>query len=127
MSFTEAVQSCFRKYAVFSGRARRSEYWWWVLFTLLVVFVIGLLTGGGESTGSGMDALLGLTWLALILPSLAVTVRRLHDTGRSGWWWFISFVPLVGPIVMIVFMATAGNQSPNRYGTAPSHGQRSTA
>jgi uncharacterized membrane protein YhaH (DUF805 family) len=118
MSFTEAVKTCFQKYAVFSGRARPSEYWWWVLFNILLVVVLVLVFSGG-GTETGAEALIGLAWLALLLPSLAVTVRRLHDTGRSGWWWFISLVPLVGPIVLIVFLATAGDPGPNRYGPAP--------
>jgi uncharacterized membrane protein YhaH (DUF805 family) len=81
MPFTEAVKTCFQKYAVFSGRARPSEYWWWVLFNFFLVVVLALVVSGTET---GAEALSGLAWLALLLPSLAVTVRRLHDTGRSG-------------------------------------------
>lgn len=119
MSFTEAVKTGFQKYAVFSGRARPSEYWWWVLFNVLVFVVLAIVLPAGGGTESGAEALIGVASLALLLPSLAVTVRRLHDTGRSGWWWFITLIPLVGPIVLIVFLATAGDQGPNKYGPPP--------
>jgi uncharacterized membrane protein YhaH (DUF805 family) len=111
-----------RQYADFNGRARRTEYWMFALFSIAISIVLGLL-----------DLMLGLTfiegstsgWLGLIyglavlLPSLGVGVRRLHDTGRSGWWLLIGLVPLVGAIVLIVFLATAGNPGSNAYGPDP--------
>jgi uncharacterized membrane protein YhaH (DUF805 family) len=121
VSFMEAVRVCFRKYAVFSGRAGRSEYWWFVLFTLLVGFLSGFLSGYLLQIGvADADALVGLVLLALILPLLAVGVRRLHDTGRSGWWLLVYFIPLVGWMVLIVLLASRGDPGPNRYGAFPS-------
>ncbi|MEJ8641492.1 DUF805 domain-containing protein [Streptomyces sp. MS1.HAVA.3] len=104
-----------KKYTVFSGRARRQEYWMFFLFNLAAVIVVAIL-----------DAVLGtspwlyaLYFLGTFLPNLAVTVRRLHDTGKSGWWIFIGAVPLVGFIWMIVLLATEGNDQPNAYGLNP--------
>ena len=103
-----------KKYAVFSGRARRQEYWMFTLISsliYLVVYVIGLTA----------DTVVPevLFSLALFLPSLAVSVRRLHDTDRSGWWVLIGLVPCVGFIIMIIFMATEGQRDANRYGPDP--------
>lgn len=106
MSFAEAVQTGFRKYVDFSGRARPSEYWWWVLFNVGVQVVAILID----------ESLWGLVLLGLILPSLAVSVRRLHDTGKSGWYLLIGFIPLVGGIIVLVFMIQASDAGPNRYG-----------
>ncbi|MEU7600558.1 DUF805 domain-containing protein [Streptomyces sp. NPDC040724] len=104
-----------KKYTVFSGRARRQEYWMFFLFNVAALIVVSIL-----------DAVLGTSpWLyalyalGTLLPNLAVTVRRLHDTGKSGWWFLISFVPLVGFIWLIVLLATAGNDQPNEYGVNP--------
>jgi uncharacterized membrane protein YhaH (DUF805 family) len=129
MSFTDAIKSVFRQYATFSGRARRSEFWYWVLFSALVGIVLSAFagaTGGiqvdpatGMPTYGATGLLANLVSLALFLPSLAVTVRRLHDTDRSGFWWFIGFVPLVGAVILIVFTALAGTVGPNRFGADP--------
>ena len=94
MTFQESVRVCLSKYADFSGRASRSEYWWFALF----VFLAGL----GTSMISEM--LGGVLGLAMLLPSIAVATRRLHDTNRSGWWQLIYFVPVIGWIVMLVFL-----------------------
>ena len=98
MNFQESIQACFTKYADFKGRASRSEYWWFVLFIVLV------------SLGTSMvgHLLSGLFSLATLLPSIAVATRRLHDTDRSGWWQLIVLVPLVGFIILIVFLAQEG-------------------
>jgi uncharacterized membrane protein YhaH (DUF805 family) len=129
VSFTEAVQTCLRKYADFSGRARRSEYWWWVLFVFLVDLIVNAVGGfqpilivlgrgpSGESTS--WSVLAAIVSVALLLPGLAVFTRRLHDTGRSGWWWLIVLVPLVGAIILIVFLAQKGNAGANQYGPSP--------
>ena len=111
MSFTEAIASCFRQYAGFTGRSMRSEFWWFYLFGALVGIVASVL----DPTG----VIYGLAALALLLPSLAVSARRLHDTNRSGWWFLIVFIPIVGIIVLIVWWATAGNPGSNRYGPPP--------
>lgn len=131
MTFTEAVQTCFLRYADFTGRARRSEYWWWALFVFLVDLVVNaiggfqpilIILGRGQSGESTLwSVLAGIVSLALLLPGLAVFVRRLHDTGRSGWWWLIALVPLVGAIILIVFLVQEGNPAHNQYGSSPAH------
>lgn len=121
MGFIEAVQSGFKNYATFTGRARRSEYWWWVLFQLLAVVVPTIFSVGESVNGqfglwSGVQILVSL---GLILPTLAVTIRRLHDTNRSGWWLFISLVPIIGSIALLVFYCLKGTEGPNKYGGGP--------
>lgn len=116
MSFQDAVTTVLtKKYADFSGRARRSEYWWFVLGQFIVLTVLSVL-------GRAIDPLMFLYYLAalaLIIPSLAVGVRRLHDTGRSGWWILIGLIPLVGAIVLIVFFVQDSNPGDNEYGPNP--------
>ncbi|MEG3613569.1 DUF805 domain-containing protein [Isoptericola haloaureus] len=129
MGFGEAVKTVFGKYATFSGRARRSEFWWWALFTFLVSIVVSIIvsaTGGYSINTETMMPEFGASYLlvvvvnlAFLLPSLAVTVRRLHDTDRSGFWWFIGLVPFVGPIVLLVFMVLEGSPGANRFGPSP--------
>lgn len=130
MSFVTAVKTCIRKYADFTGRARRSEYWWfylaYVLAVLAVAIVGGVLTavaGAVSESASGVVGTLvgvvyGLVALGLILPTLAVGARRLHDTGRSGWWLLIGLVPL-GGIVLLVFWVTDSTPGTNRFGPSP--------
>ncbi len=103
MNFTDAVKTCFSKYADFNGVATRSEYWWFTLFIFLAAFAVGLVS----------DKLAGLLWLAIVLPSLAVGARRLHDIDRSGWWQLLSLIPLIGGLVLLYwFLQPSG---PNRY------------
>lgn len=94
MNFVESIQTCFRKYADFNGRATRPEYWWFVLFQFVAYLVLGAIS----------DWAVGVFWLVTLLPGIAVAVRRLHDTGRSGWWLLLGFIPLVGALVLIYFM-----------------------
>lgn len=104
-----------KKYATFSGRARRKEYWMFTLFQFIAMFILLTLEAAIELPG----VLSSVYWLATILPSLAVSVRRLHDTGRSGWWLLISIIPIVGAIVLIIFMCTdsqTGNALDNTTG-----------
>jgi uncharacterized membrane protein YhaH (DUF805 family) len=106
-----------KNYAGFSGRARRTEYWMFALVNLVVSLVLYILT---FATHSGFFLVLVFLYgLAVLLPSLAVFVRRLHDIGMSAWWILISLVPLVGGIVLFVFSVLPGNQGPNRYGDDP--------
>jgi uncharacterized membrane protein YhaH (DUF805 family) len=115
VSFQEAVTTCLtQKYADFSGRARRSEYWFFYLATLIASVVVQIITRVIH-----LPFLYYIFVLALFIPSLAAGVRRLHDTGRSGWWLLIAIIPLVGWIVLIVFLATDSEPSTNAYGPSP--------
>ncbi|MGO4229160.1 DUF805 domain-containing protein [Arthrobacter sp. YAF34] len=109
-SFGEAVARFFMKYATFSGRASRSEYWWWALVSGVVSGVTNLLMLAGRSGGGKLGAvyfvglaLAGIWLLATFIPSLALLVRRLHDSNRSGWMVLLSFVPFIGGLVLLVF------------------------
>jgi uncharacterized membrane protein YhaH (DUF805 family) len=110
-----------KKYAVFSGRARRKEYWMFFLFNLIITFVLILIDSlmGTISPQSGLGLLSGLYSLAVLIPSIAVTIRRLHDTGRSGWWILISLVPVLGGIVLLIFMVLDSEPGANQYGPNP--------
>ena len=141
MGFGDAVKHCFRNYAVFQGRAGRSEFWWWILFVVIsdvivgIPYTIGMATSAGtmtvnEATGqvtsaglSGLAiagiALLTIWHLALLLPSLSVIVRRLHDTDRSGWWWWLNLICCIGGIILLVFYLTPSTPGPNRFGDGP--------
>ena len=103
MSFAAAIKSGFRNYANFKGRAARSEYWWWTLFTFLVTAVASSLFGDDFSSAVSF---------ALLLPSVAVAVRRMHDVNRRGWWVLV-------PIVNLVFALTASKQEQNQWGPPP--------
>lgn len=119
MSFGQAVVTCLRKYAQFSGRARRSEFWWYFLFqtgALTLAKILDVNALGADSAGWGPLQLLAT--FALLLPDLAVTARRLHDTNRSGWWMLILVVPLVGLVTFVVF-AVQDSVGDNRYGPSP--------
>lgn len=109
MTFSESIQACFSKYADFNGRAKRSEYWWFALFIFLVSLGLGIVS----------DIVSALFSLATLLPSLAVGARRLHDTKRSGWWQLLWLVPVIGWIVVIVFLVQEGSTEANEYGSAP--------
>lgn len=111
-----------KKYAVFSGRAQRMEYWMFTLFNFIIASVILLING--ESHPQFLDALLApsiplnIYSLAVLLPGLAVLIRRLHDTNRSGWWWLIVFT-LIGAVVLIVFLVQDSTEGENQYGPNP--------
>lgn len=105
-----------KKYAVFSGRATRAEYWYFYLFNNLIGFVIGVIVG---IVGTRIIILFYLYFLALLIPGWAVAVRRLHDIGKSGWWVFISGIPIVGSIWLIVLKATDSTPGENKYGPNP--------
>lgn len=135
--FGEAVKRAFSNYCVFTGRASRSEYWWWVLFINIVAWVISV-----PSAGMSMDAIdalargnyqaafqfgyfnvfnyIGSIWsVAIILPSFGLLFRRLHDAGHSGWNWLWIFFPLVGWIVLLVFLCQDSEPVNNQYGPVP--------
>lgn len=143
MGFAEAVKTVLGKYATFSGRATRPEYWWWYLFMTIVALVISVPFSFIVATSIDADAgtVSGGFWLAMILPSLialafflpnlAVTIRRLHDTGRSGWWVLLAFIPFVnfiGGLVVLIFMLLPTQPQDNEYGpVAPGYGSLPTA
>lgn len=110
MNFTKSVEVCFNKFANFEGRARKSEFWWFQLFCIIVQIV-----------GTIIDSILGYTelfvwigYIIVLLPSLAVGARRLHDTGRSGWWQLL-FLTIIGIIILIVWWVADGDKK-NKYG-----------
>ena len=108
-----------RRYSDFRGRARRTEYWMFTLVSVLVSVVLAFVDAVLDLEVGGFG-LLGLFYgLAVLLPSLAVGARRLHDTGRSGWWQLIQIVPVIGFIVLVVFLATDGHQGANTHGPDP--------
>ena|SRR5436190_8398191 len=105
-----------KKYAVFNGRARRKEFWMFFLFNLIVAVILVAVEVG---VFGGPGILYGLYALAVLLPGLGVTIRRLHDTGRTGWWVLVYLIPIVGPIVMLVFMVLDSQPGDNEYGPNP--------
>lgn len=131
VSFTQAIRICFTKYVTWQGRAGLAEYWWWYLFYtvcwlpayLIVIasFVAAYRTDTGVATWFYVVAGLFLVGvLVLLLPSISVGIRRLHDTDRSGAWYWLALVPL-GSIVLLVFFLMSGTPGPNRYGPVPGH------
>jgi uncharacterized membrane protein YhaH (DUF805 family) len=104
-----------KNYVGFQGRARRKEYWMFMLFNIIVTIVLAII----ESV-AGLDSVLsGIYSLAVLLPSLAVTARRLHDIGRSGWWNLINLIPIIGVIVLLVFTCQDSQEGENQYGPNP--------
>jgi uncharacterized membrane protein YhaH (DUF805 family) len=124
MSFPDAVKICLSKYVDFKGRARRSEYWWFALFTVLVSIVASILDAilgtdyGGSTSGGVINT---IATLALLLPGIAVGIRRLHDTSRVGWWILIGLIPFIGWIILIVFYVQDSHPD-NQYGPSPKAG-----
>ena len=106
MTFSTAVATCMRKYVTFSGRASRSEFWWFQLFQLLVIACLAAV----------VESLVPVAQLALFLPGLAVGCRRLHDTGRTGWWLLLMIVPVIGWIILLVFMLESTKAEGDKYG-----------
>ena len=126
MGFSEALRSFWVNYRNFEGRARRSEYWLIQLFLVVTNLAaaaidFALMNGDVERfIANGGGGIVGLIWIfATIVPALAVLVRRLHDTGRSGWWALIGFVPLAGAIALLVFTVADSEARQNSYGSSP--------
>lgn len=146
VGFVEAIKLGFKKYGTFAGRATRAEYWWWYLFSILVflplyvIFLVATVAAAGTGTSTSLDGtttvtpsagggagvliaslLMVVVGLALFIPSISVLVRRLHDTDKSGWWYWISLVPFVGGIILLVFLVMESTPGPNTFGP-PSRG-----
>ena len=123
LTFPDAVRTCLTKYAVFNGRATRSEYWFFVLFAFLVVVAASILDSMLNMVvfepAMGGNMLATLAMLALLLPQLAAAVRRLHDLGHSGWWYLIGLVPAVGGAALLIWFCFRGTEGDNRFGPDP--------
>lgn len=109
MNLLESVSSVYRQYFGFSGRACRSEYWWFALFNSVVALILSI----------AVPILYFIFVIGTIAPALGVLVRRLHDTGRTGWWALIMFVPIIGAIGLLIFAISEGESGDNRYGPNP--------
>ena len=118
MNFAQAITAGFRNYVNFTGRASRSEFWFWVLFAVLVS-VAATLIDVALFSDSEISPLNTLAGLALLLPNLSVSVRRLHDLDRSGWWILLGLIPIVGWIIIIIWNCSKGTPGPNRFGPDP--------
>ena len=114
MTFGEAVRSGFDHYVKFDGRASRPAFWWWVLFAFLVGVAANIIDLGIDTR-----VFSGLAGLALLLPNISVSIRRLHDTNRTGWWILIGLIPLIGLIVLLVFYLQDSDPGENNYGPPP--------
>jgi len=122
MTFQVAVKDAFAKYTQFSGRSSRSAYWYWYLF-LILGNIVAAITDAILGTGSIVMIIFAV---GVIIPGLAVSVRRLHDIGRTGWWLLIGILPLIGAIVLLVFYITKSD-GPNEYGAGPDDAPGSAA
>ena len=109
MNFQQAVQTCFRKYVEFSGRASRPEYWWFILAYFVAAFVGGFIH----------EFVYYLVVLAFLLPLLAAGARRLHDVGRSAWFLLLGLIPVIGTLVLLYFMVQPSQPEANEYGPPP--------
>jgi uncharacterized membrane protein YhaH (DUF805 family) len=117
-TFGQAVGLYFARYVTFSGRASRAEYWWAMLFVAIGTLALTAVDAATFGAGPGDPAVLSSIFgLATLLPTLAVSVRRLHDIERSGWWVLIALVPIIGFLVLLFFHLQRGTDGPNRFGT----------
>ncbi|MEO0049036.1 MAG: hypothetical protein RL556_368 [Actinomycetota bacterium] len=121
MKFGEAIKSFFKNYATFKGRARRSEFWYAVLFTLLVSVAVDMVFPGTTQVVNGYEiqqqsGISNLWSLAIFVPSLAITWRRLHDVNKSGPYFFFIFIPIAGAIMLLVQLVKDGSAGPNKFG-----------
>jgi uncharacterized membrane protein YhaH (DUF805 family) len=114
-----AYTNAMRRYFDFSGRTSRSQFWLYILFYVIIVIIamlIDVYAFGAMERGTPVGILTGIVLLVHIIPSLSAQIRRLHDSDRSGWWWFISFVPAIGGIWLLVLFCFAGTPGSNRFG-----------
>lgn len=119
MTFPESIKSVFSKYAVFRGRACRSEYWWFSLFMVVIAIAMNIVSLVFYGRFNDLRAVSTIWTLATIIPGLAVQARRLHDIDRSGWWILLIFVPIIGWILLLIWYCTKGTAGSNRFGADP--------
>ncbi len=119
IDFKEAVARAMSNYCCFNGRASRSEYWWFVLFVLIASVIVGFICGFlfGEDTGQTVNSI--IMFVAFFLPGLGLSVRRLHDTGRSGWWVLLNLIPIVGGLIVLYWFILPSQTTDNQYGPVP--------
>ncbi len=117
MNFQSAVTTCLQKYATFEGRASRSEFWYFYLFCVLVNLVAAILDRLISNFHSDPASI--IVSIAILVPFIAVAARRLHDLDKSGWWQLLLFIPLIGYLILIIWWATKGTESRNRFGEDP--------
>ncbi len=118
VSFTEAIKMALQQnYCNFSGRSSRSEYWWFTLFNLIIGFILGFI--GSMISQQAYYVLSAIVNLGLLLPGLGLVVRRLHDINKSGWWILINLIPVVGWIIMLVWLCKDSDPTDNQYGPVP--------
>ncbi|CUW37438.1 putative inner membrane protein [Magnetospirillum sp. XM-1] len=116
MDFMTAVKTCIGKYATFQGRASRSEYWFFALFNIILSMIASVVAGASLGVLSVLPAIL---MIGLFVPSLAVSVRRLHDLGKSGWWFLIILIPVIGGLVLLWWFCQRGTEGQNMFGSDP--------
>ena len=119
MNFSQAIQSGFSNYTKFTGRAGVMEFWYWVLFTVLGTIASGILDAVLFPPMSYWSPLSDIFTLVTFLPGIAVSIRRLHDTDRTGWWFLLVFIPLLGTLLLIVWWIQQGSAGDNQYGANP--------
>ena len=118
VEFGDAISLFFKNFTNFQGRSSRGAYWWWVLASIVGGYALGFIVGliAASSGMPSLALLLGLASLVLVIGGVALAVRRLHDTNRTGWWLLIGLFPLLGLIVLLIFYCTPGTRGPNTYG-----------
>lgn len=125
LTFSQAVKIVFSRYATFAGRSSRAEYWYFVLFNIVVYGCLAIIAWYFPAADGGMpmwiNVLGGIFGLVVLLPSLAVSVRRMHDIGKGGGWIFISLIPVIGSIWFLILTLLAGDAYPNRFGPVPEY------
>jgi len=119
MGFRQAIAACLSKYADFHGRAARPEYWWFALFNALASILASIVDKNVIGDVIGVPVVQAIVALALVVPTVAVAVRRLHDTDRSGWWLLVAVIPLIGGVALLVWFCLRGAAGDNRFGAAP--------
>jgi uncharacterized membrane protein YhaH (DUF805 family) len=117
MSFSQAISSGFRNYVNFEDRASRSEFWYWVLFTFLLGLALGAVMGLLGASDDAMNVTSAILTLGLLLPGLGMSVRRVHDVGKTGWILLIAFIPFAG--LYLLYLYVQPSQDPNQYGNGP--------